>query len=85
MTKPEERLPEHRNQTQKVVVIYMAGESFTPISKKQKEMMKMKNGIVIKGMELIEEDREAAQNSTARVLKIYSEKLRKLKEEESDD
>ena len=63
----------------------MAGESFTPISKKQKEMMKMKNGIVIKGMELIEEDREAAQNSTARVLKIYSEKLRKLKEEESDD
>ena len=45
----------------------------------------MKNGIVIKGMELIEEDREAAQNSTARVLKIYSEKLRKLKEEESDD
>ena len=53
--------------------------------KNQKEMMKMKNGIVIKGMELIEEDREAAQNSTARVLKIYSEKLRKLKEEESDD
>lgn len=63
----------------------MAGESFTPISKKQKEMIKMKNGIVIKGMELIEEDREAAQNSTARILKVYSEKLRKLKEEESDD
>ena len=63
----------------------MAGEVFTPISKNQKEMMKMKNGIVIKGMELIEEDREAAQNSTARVLKIYSEKLRKLKEEESND
>jgi len=40
--------------------------------------------VEIKGMELNDEDRGAAENGLAKILSTYSEKLRKLKEEESD-
>jgi len=40
--------------------------------------------VEIKGMELNDEDRGTAEKSMAKILQTYSEKLRKLKEEESD-
>ena len=40
--------------------------------------------VQVKGMKLNEENREMASESTARILQVYSEKLRKLKEEEND-
>ena len=40
--------------------------------------------VEVKGMKLNEENRETANESTARILQAYSEKLRKLKEEEND-
>ncbi|MBQ9871003.1 MAG: hypothetical protein IJM27_03650 [Eubacterium sp.] len=44
----------------------------------------MKMDVEIKGMYLNEENHEAAKESTAKILQAYSEKLRKMKEEESD-
>ena len=44
----------------------------------------MSYDVEIKGMKLNEENREVASESTARILQAYSEKLRKLKEEEND-
>ncbi len=40
--------------------------------------------VEVKGMQLNEESRETTNESTARILQVYSEKLRKLKEEEND-
>ena len=40
----------------------------------------MKYGVEIKGMELNEEDLESTKNSTSKILQVYSEKLRKMKE-----
>ena len=40
--------------------------------------------VEVKGMKLNEENRDVASENTARILQVYSEKLRKMKEEEND-
>ena len=44
----------------------------------------MKYGVEIKGMELNDEDRGATENRLAKILQTYSEKLRKMKEEDDN-
>ena len=44
----------------------------------------MKYDVEMNGMVVNEEDRETAADAAAKILQVYGEKLRKLKEEESD-
>ncbi len=44
----------------------------------------MKMDIEIKGMKLIDEDREAAKSNAARILQAYSDKLKKMKGEDNN-
>lgn len=44
----------------------------------------MKMDVEINGMELKDEDREAAKDNAARVLQAYSNKLKNMKEEENN-